>query len=52
MKNKLQQLFPTLKTRTDVMDEIQSSPTLLSLFNEWTKEQQEEFLAFTTGARV
>lgn len=51
MKNKLQQLFPTIKTRQAVLEEIQSTPTLLSLYQEWTAEQQEEFLAFVTGAR-
>lgn len=51
MRNKLQQLFPTIKSRKEIMEEIQGNDTLSAMFSEWTEEQQEEFLDFTTGVR-
>lgn len=51
MKNKLQKLFPTIRSRNEVMEEIQKNDTLSALFQEWTEERQEEFLNFTTGAK-
>lgn len=51
MTNKLQQYFPMIKSRQEVLAQIQGNPDLLSLFQEWKPDQQEDFLAFVTGAR-
>ncbi|MDO5425887.1 MAG: PD-(D/E)XK nuclease family transposase [Eubacteriales bacterium] len=51
MANKLQERFPTIRTRTEVLYEIQRSAHLNDIFSVWTKAQQEEFLDFCSGAR-
>lgn len=49
MTNKLQQYFPMLKSREEVIEKIKSDPTLEHRFNNWKPEKQEEFLDFCTG---
>ena len=51
MATALKQYFPMLKERETLLAEIQSKPELNELFEEWTEEQQEEFLDFCTGVR-
>lgn len=51
MKNKLQQYFPIIRTKEEVLAEIESRPELKKLYEEWQKEDQEEFLEFVTGAK-
>ena len=51
MATMLKQYFPILKERETLLAEIQSKQELRELFEEWTEEQQEEFLDFCTGVR-
>lgn len=51
MATALKQYFPMLKERETLLAEIQSKPELNELFEEWTEEQQKEFLDFCTGVR-
>ena len=51
MTNSLQQYFPMIRTREEILSEIHSSRKLLNRFLGWTKEQQQEFLDFCTGVR-
>ena len=44
MTNKLQQYFPMIRTREEVLNEIESKSRLKNLFYEWTEENQNEFL--------
>ena len=50
MQNKLQQVFPMIKNRQEVMEEIRNDPNLMKTFKEWSNQQQEYFLNFVTGA--
>ena len=40
MTNKLQQYFPMIRTREEVLNEIESKSRLKNLFYEWTEENQ------------
>ena len=51
MSTKLQQYFPMIRSREQIMEEIQNSPVLLATFQAWTSEQQEEFLNSCSGVR-
>ncbi len=51
MTNKLKQYFPLIKERSEVLQEIHNRADLLSLFENWPEEYQEEFLDFCTGVR-
>ena len=51
MTNKLQQYFPMIRTRKEVLDEIESKARLSSIYYSWNQEEQEEFLDFCTGVR-
>lgn len=51
MSNSLQQYFPMIRTRVEILSEISSSRKLHSRFLSWTPEQQNEFLDFCSGAR-
>ena len=51
VKNKLQQYFPIIHTRDEILTKIHESEHLNTLFDQWTEEQQNEFLDFTTGVR-
>lgn len=51
MKNGLQKYFPMIRTKAEVLSEIQSQPKLLSVYQSWKEEQQEEFLNDITGAK-
>lgn len=51
MKNKLQQYFPMIRTREEILDEIESRPELWRTFYQWKEEQQNEFLDFCTGVK-
>lgn len=50
-KNLLQQYFPMIRTREEILREIRADEHLNDIFNQWTETQQEEFLNFTTGIR-
>ena len=51
MATMLKEYFPILKERETLLSEIQGKPELKKLFEEWTEEQQREFLDFCTGVR-
>ena len=51
MTNSLQQYFPMIRTRDEILAEIQSSRKLHSRFLGWTEDQQTEFLDFCSGTR-
>ena len=48
---KLKDYFPMLKTRTEVLFEIDNNPKLQSIFNSWSEDVQQDFLDFCTGQR-
>ena len=51
MSNNLQNLFPVLRTRQDLLQEIQTHSHLLTQFQGWSPEQQKDFLDFCTGVK-
>ena len=42
--------FPMIKDREEILDAINASKSLLSTFNEWSKEKQDYFLDICTGS--
>lgn len=50
MKTKLQEYFPMVRTRKEVLRELEKAE-LYNIFDEWEEEQQEEFLNFLTGVK-
>lgn len=51
MKTILQQHFPVIRDREEVLYEIRSQKKFNELFDSWEQKYQEEFLDFCTGAR-
>ena len=51
MSNNLQSLFPVLRTRQELLREIQTHSHLFTQFQGWSPDQQEEFLDFCTGVK-
>lgn len=51
MVNLLQRYFPMIRSRDEVLSKIHSNTDLDTLFNQWTADEQEEFLNFTSGVR-
>jgi len=51
MANKLQQCFPAIRERQEILDEIQSREHLKATFETWKVEQQNYFLDICSGAR-
>lgn len=51
MVKSLQQYFPMIRTKQEIMDDIQKRADLLNIFNSWTDSQQDEFLNFCTGVK-
>lgn len=51
MTNLLQQYFPMIRTREEILKEIYGKEHLQRIFYEWKEEQQEEFLNFCTGVK-
>lgn len=49
MANILQKYFPMIRTREEVWQEISEKEKLLEIYQQWNREQQEEFLEFCTG---
>lgn len=47
----LQKYFPMIRTREEVLAEIQSQPKLSAIFQNWKMEHQDEFLDCVTGAK-
>ncbi len=44
----LKKYFPMIQTKGEILQEIRQKQQLNNLFNSWTKEQQKEFLDFTS----
>ena len=51
MTNLLAQHFPMIRSRAQILSDIQSSSNLASIYNQWPTVIQEEFLDFTSGVR-
>ncbi len=51
MPTKLQEYFPMIRSRDEIMGLIQGAPALLDTFQSWKSEQQKEFLDFCSGVR-
>lgn len=51
MQNNLKSHFPMIRDRHELLEEIHVNPNLLSLYNSWEYNRQQEFLNFCTGAR-
>ena len=47
----LKNYFPMLRSREELLSEIQKDGRLREIYAQWNLEQQEEFLDFCTGAR-
>ncbi len=51
MNTGLQKYFPMIRTREEVLAEIQSKPELFAVFQGWKEEHQDEFLDCVTGVK-
>ena len=51
MKNMLQQYFPMIRTKEELMSEIKKSSALSREFYSWEEDAREEFVDFCTGAK-
>ena len=51
MHKGLQEYFPQIRTRKEVLKDICMHPDCLRQFELWSQEKKEEFLDFCTGAR-
>ncbi len=51
MQTKLKQLFPMIRTREEVLAEINSVPEQKVRYDNWSASEQQEFLDFCTGVR-
>ena len=49
MQEELKKYFPLLRGREELLAEITGKSQLKNVFENWRKEQQEEFLDFCTG---
>lgn len=51
INNRLKDYFPIIREREDIRNEINNTPKLYELFNEWNPIQQEMFLDFCSGVK-
>lgn len=51
MTNRLKKYFPDIRSREEILLQIQQKEELLLLFQSWTDKQQKEFLDFCSGAK-
>ena len=51
MANRLKDYFPLIRERKEVLEEIDASVGLRTIFHSWEQEQREEFLDFCTGVK-
>ena len=51
MQTKLQQYFPMLRSREEILREIDATVKLTEKFYSWREAQRQEFLDFCTGVR-
>ncbi len=50
-KNRMKEFFPIIREREDVLREIRNDTGLLTVYSNWTEEQQDEFLDICTGVK-
>lgn len=50
-KNRMKEFFPLIWEREDVLREIRNDTGLLTVYSNWTEEQQDEFLDICTGVK-
>ena len=50
-KNNLQKMFPLIRTREEILNDIYSNPALKRKFHRWKPEHRELFLGACTGVR-
>lgn len=51
MNTKLKQYFPVIRTRKEILHEIEKDMKLTEQFYSWKEEQRQEFLDFCTGVK-
>ena len=51
MKNMLQQYFPMIRTKEELMSEVKKSSALSREFYSWEEDARKEFVDFCTGAK-
>ena len=51
MNTKLKQYFPVIRTREEILHEIEKDMKLTEQFYSWKEEQRQEFLHFCTGVK-
>ena len=51
MKNKLQNYFPMIRTKGQVLEEIRNSPKMWKTFCGWEEKYQQEYLDICTGVK-
>ena len=51
MNTKLKQYFPVIRTREEVLHDIETDMKLAEQFYSWKEEQRQEFLDFCTGVK-
>ena len=51
MVNVLQKYFPMLRTRESILNEISGNDRLMTVWQEWNKEQRELFLDYCSGQK-
>ncbi len=49
--NRLRKYFPIIRERDEILKIIADNPRLQERFNDWSGEQQEEFLDFNSGVK-
>ena len=51
MNTKLKQYFPVIRTREEILHELEKDMKLTEQFYSWKEEQRQEFLDFCTGVK-
>ena len=51
MNTKLKQYFPVIRTREEVLHDIETDMKLAEQFYSWKEEERQEFLDFCTGVK-
>ena len=51
MKTKLQEYFPMIRSREEILKEINENTFLKNIFYNWSEEQQMQFLDYCSGAK-
>ena len=49
--NTLQKYFPLIRTREELLEIIEQTPTLSGIYRQWEEKEQQEFLDFCTGVK-